>query len=138
MLKSGQPSFFCSCIQAVYKDSRLVENTQCLYACGAASTSSTACSRPCCSLSASAGKAVWCCQPPVQSRDVGSCVSKQQHGRLTQHGKAYNDMIKCLQLLRRRRLQALKLQIWPANKSDCSWQSLSNPAKFKRHSFVSN
>jgi len=27
-------------------------------------------------------------------------------------------------------------KLWPANKSDRSWQSLSNPAK--RHSFVSN
>ncbi len=27
-------------------------------------------------------------------------------------------------------------KLWPANKSDCSWQSLSNPAK--RHSSVSN
>jgi len=27
-------------------------------------------------------------------------------------------------------------ELWPANKSDRSWQSLSNPAK--RHSFVSN
>jgi len=27
-------------------------------------------------------------------------------------------------------------KLWPANKSDCSLQSLSNPAK--RHSFVSN
>jgi len=27
-------------------------------------------------------------------------------------------------------------KLWPANKSDRSWQSLSNPAK--RHSFMSN
>ena len=27
-------------------------------------------------------------------------------------------------------------ELWPANKSDRSWQSLSNPAK--RHTFVSN
>jgi len=27
-------------------------------------------------------------------------------------------------------------KLWPANKSDRSWQSLTNPAK--RHSFVSN
>ncbi len=35
-----------------------------------------------------------------------------------------------------RRKEEEDYKLWPANKSDRSWQSLSNPAK--RHSFVSN
>ncbi|KAL0019387.1 hypothetical protein WJX77_005269 [Trebouxia sp. C0004] len=28
------------------------------------------------------GRAVLCCQSPIQSRNFGSCVTKQQHARL--------------------------------------------------------
>lgn len=94
-------SFFCSCIQAVCQDSRLVGKIQRLHACGAAGTIFTACFRLCCSLCVATytcGKRCLVLASSVQSKNVGSCVNKQHRGRLRQHGKVYSGMNKFLQL----------------------------------------
>jgi len=72
---------------------------------------------------------------------VNNGVRKEVPSKCSQNGTLF-----CTQLRRYLALVVRQLlkeeeeeedyQLWPANKSDRSWQSLSNPAK--RHSFVSN
>ena len=52
----------------------------------------------------------------------------------TDRGKRERERLQCFSQPEEEEEEDYKL--WPANKSDRSWQSLSNPAK--RHSFVSN
>ncbi len=56
---------------------------------------------------------------------AGACVVQTSH-----------TVLPCYAMYMKEEEEEEDYKLWPANKSDRSWQSLSNPAK--RHSFVSN